>query len=117
MLRLGAKGQTRRIEHSLRTIAPIELLPRLEFFLGTLSAFDPTQQLHGLRDSERVALETHHPVWWVNYCFRAFGRTDALELLSSRTRSRYLRVNPLKNRGRTTLARSEERRVGKEDRA
>ncbi|TMI46974.1 RsmB/NOP family class I SAM-dependent RNA methyltransferase [Candidatus Bathyarchaeota archaeon] len=103
MLRLGAKGQTRRIEHSLRTIAPIELLPRLEFFLGTLSAFDPTQQLHGLRDSERVALETHHPVWWVNYCFRAFGRTDAVELLSSRTRPRYLRVNPLKNRGRTTL--------------
>jgi len=103
MLRLGAKGQTRRIEHSLRTIAPIELLPRLEFFLGTLSAFDPTQLLHGLRDSERVALETHHPVWWVNYCFRAFGRTDAVELLSSRTRPRYLRVNPLKNRGRTTL--------------
>ena len=103
MLRLGAKGQTRRIEHSLRTIAPIELLPRLEFFLGTLSAFDRTQQLHGLRDSERVALETHHPIWWVNYCFRAFGRTDAVELLSSRTRPRYLRVNPLKNRGRTTL--------------
>ena len=103
MLRLGAKGQTRRIEHSLRTIAPIELLPRLEFFLGTLPAFDPTQLLHGLGDSERVALETHHPIWWVNYCFRAFGRTDAVELLSSRTRPRYLRVNPLKNRGRTTL--------------
>ena len=103
MLRLGAKGRTRRIEHSLRTIAPIELLPRLEFFLGTLPAFDPTQLLHGLRDSERVALETHHPIWWVNYCFRAFGRTDAVELLSSRTRPKYLRVNPLKNRGRTTL--------------
>ena len=103
MLRLGAKGRTRRIEHSLRTIAPTELLPRLEFFLGTLPAFDPTQLLHGLRDSERVALETHHPIWWVNYCFRAFGRTDAVELLSSRTRPKYLRVNPLKNRGRTTL--------------
>ena len=103
MLRLGAKGQTRRIEHSLRTIAPIELLPRLEFFLGTLPGSDRTQLLHGLGDSERVALETHHPIWWVNYCFRAFGRTDAVELLSSRTRPRYLRVNPLKNRGRTTL--------------
>ena len=103
MLRLGAKGQTRRIEHSLRTIAPIGLLPRLEFFLGTLPGSDRTQLLHGLRDSERVALETHHPIWWVNYCFRAFGRTDAVELLSSRTRPRYLRVNPLKNRGRTTL--------------
>src|SRR5438876_2601650 len=103
MLRLGAKGQTRRIEHGLRAIAPIELLPKLEFFLGTLPGSDRTQLLHGLGDSERVALETHHPIWWVNYCFRAFGRTDAVELLSSRTRPRYLRVNPLKNRGRTTL--------------
>src|SRR5437879_7751077 len=103
MLRLGAKGQTRRIENSLRTIAPIGLLPRLEFFLGTLPGSDRTQLLHGLRDSERVALETHHPIWWVNYCFRAFGRTDAVELLSSRTRPRYLRVNPLKNRGRKAL--------------
>src|SRR2546425_3344625 len=103
MLRLGAKGQMRQVEHGLRAIAPIGLLPRLEFFLGTLPAFDPIQLLSGLRDSERVALETHHPIWWVNYCFRAFGRTDAVELLSSRTRPRYLRVNSLKNRGKTTL--------------
>src|SRR5437667_11809321 len=97
-LRLGAKGRTRRIEHSLRTIAPTELLPRLEFFLGTLPAFDPTQLLHGLRDSERVALETHHPIWWINYYCRAFGRTDAVESLSSRTRPKYLRFSTLENR-------------------
>src|SRR5207244_10940383 len=48
MLRLVSIGQTRRIENSLRTIAPIELLPRLEFFLGTLPAFDLTQQLPDL---------------------------------------------------------------------
>ena len=103
MLRFGAKAQTRRIEHSLRAIAPIDLLPKLEFFLGTLPALDPIQLLSGLRDSERVALETHHPVWWVTYCFRILGRSDAIALLSSRPRPRYLRVNPLKNRGRTTL--------------
>jgi len=93
----------RRIEHSLRAIAPRDLLPRLEFFLGTLPAMDPTQLLHGLKDSERVALETHHPVWWVTYCFRVLGRGDAVALLSSSPRPRYLRVNPLKNLGRTTL--------------
>ena len=103
MLRFGAKAQTRRIEQSLRAIAPIDLLPKLEFFLGTLPALDPIQLLSGLRDSERVALETHHPVWWVTYCFRILGRSDAIALLSSRPRPRYLRVNPLKNRGRTTL--------------
>jgi 16S rRNA (cytosine967-C5)-methyltransferase len=91
------------MEHSLRGIAPIDLLPKLEFFLGTFPALDPTQLLSGLRDSERVALETHHPVWWVTYCFRILGRGDAVALLSSRPRPRYLRVNPLKNRGRTTL--------------
>jgi 16S rRNA (cytosine967-C5)-methyltransferase len=98
-----AKGHVRRIERSLRTIAPIELLPQLEFFLGTLPAFDPSQLLSGLRDSEKVALETHHPIWWVNYCYRIFGRGDAISLLSSGSRPRYLRINPLKNRGRTTL--------------
>ena len=103
MLRYGAKGQTRRIEHSLRAIAPIDLLPKLEFFLGTLPALDPIRLLSGLRDSERVALATHHPVWWVTYCFRILGRSNAIALLSSRPRPRYLRVNPLKNRGRTTL--------------
>ena len=103
LLRLGAKKHVSRIEHNLRVIAAIELLPRLEFFLGSLPAFDPTQPLSGLQDSERVALETHHPAWWVRYCFRMLGRGDAIALLSAQPRPRYLRVNPLKNRGRITL--------------
>src|SRR5437667_5371631 len=103
MLRPGARGQMRRIEHSVRAIAPSDLIPRLEFFFGTLSALNTTGLLSGLRDSERVALETHHPVWWVNYCFRILGRGDAVTFLSTRSRPRYFRVNPLKNRGRTTL--------------
>lgn len=101
--RLDAKGQVRRLEHVLRTIAPIELLPKLEFLILNLLALDPVQPLLGLRDSERVALETHHPVWWVNYCFRIFGRGEAMAMLSSTPRPRYLRINPLRNRGRTTL--------------
>jgi 16S rRNA (cytosine967-C5)-methyltransferase len=102
LLRPGAKGQVRRMEHILRAIAPIDLLAKLEFFLGSLPAFDQSQVLVGLRDSERVALVTHHPVWWVNYCFRIFGRDNAVALLSSGPHPRYLRINPLKNRGRTT---------------
>ena len=101
--RPGAKGQVRRMEHILRAIAPIELLPKLEFLIVSLLALDPIQHLSELGDSERVALETHHPVWWVNYCFRIFGRGEALAMLSSTPRPRYLRINPLRNRGRTTL--------------
>jgi len=101
--RLDAKGQVRRLEHILRAIAPIELLPKLEFLIVNLLALDPIQPLSGLRDSERVALATHHPVWWVDYCFRVFGRAEAIAMLSSTPRPRFLRINPLRNRGRTTL--------------
>ncbi|HVH15829.1 MAG TPA: RsmB/NOP family class I SAM-dependent RNA methyltransferase, partial [Candidatus Angelobacter sp.] len=101
--RLGAKGQIRQIEHILRAIAPNELLPKLEFLIVSLLALDSLEPPSGLGDSDRVALETHHPVWWVNYCFRNFGRGEAIALLSPTPRPRYLRVNSLRNRGRTTL--------------
>ncbi len=102
MLRSSENGRVRRTERSLREIVPIEFLPRLEFLLGTLAS-NQYPPLSGLRDSERVALATHHPLWWVQYCFRLFGRSGAIELLSAGPRPRYLRVNPLKNVGRTTL--------------
>ena len=102
---LVAKAEVRRLEHILRAIAPIEVLPKLEFLIVNLLALDPLQSLSGLRDSERVALESHHPVWWVNYCFRVLGRGQAIAVLSSTPRPRYLRVNPLRNSGRTNLPR------------
>ena len=103
--RLDSKGQVqvRRMEHILRVISPIELLPKLEFLIVSLLALDPIGRLSGLGDPERVALQTHNPVWWVNYCFRVFGRGEAIAILSSKPRPRYLRVNPLRNGGRTTL--------------
>lgn len=101
--RLDSKAEVRRLEHILRAIAPIEVLPKLEFLIVNLLALDQLQPLSGLRDSERVALETHHPVWWVNYCFRVFGRDLAIAMLSSTPRPRYLRVNPLRNSGRMNL--------------
>jgi 16S rRNA (cytosine967-C5)-methyltransferase len=103
VLRLSGKVNVRRIEHSLKTIVPPDLLPKFEFFLGTLLALGESRFFSGLTDASRVALETHHSVWWVDYCFRTLGRGNAVALLSSQPRPRYLRVNPLKNRGRTTL--------------
>lgn len=103
VLRSHEKEQVRRIERSIRDIVPIEFFPKLEFLLGALLGPDPYRPLAGLGDSERVSLATHHPLWWVQYCFRLFGRGGAIELLSAAPRPRYIRVNPLKNRGRTTL--------------
>jgi 16S rRNA (cytosine967-C5)-methyltransferase len=102
-LRLSSTTKVRWIERSLRAVFPPDLLPKFEFFLGTLPSLEESRFLSNLRDSSRVALETHHPVWWVDYCFRMLGRGDAVALLSSKPRPRYLRVNPLKNRGRTAL--------------
>jgi 16S rRNA (cytosine967-C5)-methyltransferase len=104
-LRLNSKRKIRRIERGLKTIVPPDLLPKLELFLGTLPAYDESRFFSNLSDSERVALETKHSVWWVDYCFRMLGRSDAVRLLSSPPRHRYLRVNPLRNRGRTSLPR------------
>ncbi len=103
ILRLSAKAKIRRIERSLRAIFPSDLLPKFELFLGTMPAYDESRFFSTLRDSKRVALETHHPVWWVDYCFQMLGRSDAVALLSAGPRPRYLRVNPLKNHGRTSI--------------
>lgn len=104
-LRLKSKRMIRRLEGSLKAIVPPVLLPKLELFLGTLPAYDESRFFFNLGDSEKVALETQHAVWWVDYCFRMLGRSDAVRLLSSPPRPRYLRVNPLRNRGRTSLPR------------
>jgi len=104
VLRSGGRAKVRRIEYSLRPICPTHLLPKFEFLLGTLSAYDESQFFSSLNDLKRVALETHHQVWWVDYCFRMLGRSDAVAMLSSRPRPRYLRVNPLKNQGRASMS-------------
>ena len=103
MLRLIGKTSVGRIERGLRAIVPTDLLPKLEFFFGTLPGYDGSRFFSDLSDSKRIALETHHPGWWVDYCFRIFGRSDGVALLSTPPRPRYLRVNPLKNNGRTSL--------------
>jgi 16S rRNA (cytosine967-C5)-methyltransferase len=103
ILRLGGKTKVRQIERNLRAICPVDLVPKFELLLGTLPAYDKAQFFSSLRDSERIALETHHPSWWVDYCFRMVGRGDAVGLLSSPPRPRYLRVNSLKNHSRITL--------------
>ena len=104
-LRLKSRRMISRMERSLKVIVPPDLLPKLELFLGTLPAYDESRFFSNLKDSERVALETQHSVWWVDYCFRMLGRSDAIRLLLSPPRPRYLRVNPLRNRGRTSLPR------------
>jgi len=102
---LGVPGHSLSFEvvKALRALAQGSFRPQFEYLLGVLSALDPNQLSNGRVDADRVAFRTHHPRWWVEYCFRLFGRSEAVRLLSAGPRPRYVRVNPLRNRGRTTL--------------
>jgi 16S rRNA C967 or C1407 C5-methylase (RsmB/RsmF family) len=103
MLQAHDRERIRQIERTMRSLAASERLSDLELLLGTLVAIDPNSKWPNLSDSEKVGLNTHHTPWWVEYCFRLFGRAEAIRLLSADHRPRYVRVNPLRNRGRTSL--------------
>jgi 16S rRNA C967 or C1407 C5-methylase (RsmB/RsmF family) len=75
----------------------------LELLLGFLVAQGVPNLPSVGSESEQVGLRTHNPPWWVSYCFYHFGRETGLKILSAPTRPRYIRVNPLRNRGRTSL--------------
>lgn len=98
--------QIRRLEHNLRNIVAPELIPLVEVMLGTLLGMEKKASLTELSDVDRIAIETHHPSWWVEYCIKLFGRGEALELLWNPSRKRYIRVNSLRSRGSTSLPKS-----------
>jgi 16S rRNA (cytosine967-C5)-methyltransferase len=82
-----------------RAILGWKTLQPVEKALGTLLSLKRESVLERLSDVERVALVTWHPVFFVEYCFRLFGRDDALRLLESSQRSLpvYVRLNTLKS--------------------
>ncbi|OLD13304.1 MAG: hypothetical protein AUI50_04375 [Crenarchaeota archaeon 13_1_40CM_2_52_14] len=88
---------------ALRRISPEFERPRLEQLLGSLIANTAADTSKNMNETEREGIRTHNPPWWVSYCFYHFGRETGLKILSSQTRPRYIRVNPLRNRGRTSL--------------
>jgi len=85
-----------------------ELQP-VEETLGELLSLQPDYLLKGLSDEERVGLLTHHPTWFVQYCFQLLGRDEALRFLESalKTPTTYIRVNTLKAAEEASLRRIE----------
>jgi len=88
---------------ALRRISSEREGPKLEQLLGFLIARAPLDNSSSMIEAEQVGLHTHNPPWWVQYCFYHFGRETGLKILSPPARPRYVRVNPLRNRGRTGL--------------
>lgn len=63
-----------------------------------LYEFKRGRLLNKLSDVERISLEKFHPEWFVEYCFRRFGKKFSLHLMDSNNQVKptYLRVNTLK---------------------
>jgi len=81
-----------------RSILGWKTLWEVEPFLGLLLTEKLAPLLKGISDEERVSLLTFQPRWFVEYCFRLFGRRESMALLEASMHSppTYIRLNTLR---------------------
>jgi 16S rRNA (cytosine967-C5)-methyltransferase len=81
-----------------RSILGWKSLRKVEKFLGVLLTQKPTLIFEGLSDEERIGLLTFHSAWFVKYCFKLFGRKEAMTVLEANMGPppTYIRFNTLK---------------------
>ncbi|MCS7114025.1 MAG: RsmB/NOP family class I SAM-dependent RNA methyltransferase [Nitrososphaerota archaeon] len=81
-----------------RSILGWKTLQSVEHVFGVLLTENPAQLLKGVGDEERIGLLTFHPTWFVRYCFKLFGRKEAIAMLEANLKSppTYLRINTLR---------------------
>jgi len=89
-----------------------ELSP-VEFAFGRILSVNINGVLSGSEGSNRLALETFHPSWYVEYCIRLLGRVEALRLLqaSNEIPPVYIRINTLVGRESDVAAELAKERV------
>jgi len=82
-----------------RSVLSWRELQEVEEALGKILSIQIDDVVKRVNDDERVALQTYNPTWFVRYCFRTLGRSEAINFLESSTQTlpTYLRVNTLKD--------------------
>jgi 16S rRNA (cytosine967-C5)-methyltransferase len=80
-----------------RAILGWQTMREVEPFLGFLLTKKLAPIMEGANDVEKVSLQTFHPTWFVEYCFKLFGHEEAVAFLegSMKTPPNYIRVNTL----------------------
>ena len=80
-----------------RSILGWETVREVEPILGFLLTRQLEPIVKAASDVERVSLQTFHPSWFVRYCFRLFGRNEAVAFLEGSVNPppTYIRVNTL----------------------
>ncbi|HLC00751.1 MAG TPA: transcription antitermination factor NusB, partial [Candidatus Bathyarchaeia archaeon] len=75
--------EAERIAKLARAILGWKTLRAIEPFLGFLLTRQIGPIVKAAPDEEHIALCTFHPTWFVKYCFRLFGRKEAIAFLES----------------------------------
>ena len=80
-----------------RSILGWEIVREVEPILGFLLTRQLEPIVKAASDVEKVSLQTFHPSWFVKYCYRLFGRNEAIAFLEGSVNPppTYIRVNTL----------------------
>jgi 16S rRNA (cytosine967-C5)-methyltransferase len=91
-------SEAENIAKLARSILEWRTLRKVEHVLGLLLMQKPALIFKDVSDEERIGLLTFHPTWFVRYCFKLFGRKEALAMLEAniQTQPTYIRLNTLK---------------------
>ncbi len=105
--------EAKNVVRLARSILGWKNLQKVEPFLGLLLTENPKIILKGVGDEECIGLLTFHPTWFVRYCFKLFGRKEALAMLEANLENppTYIRLNTLKGSEDEILKRLEEEKV------
>jgi 16S rRNA (cytosine967-C5)-methyltransferase len=90
--------EAENIAKQARSILGWGTLHEVEAVLGVLLTQEPTTVFENLRDSEKIGLQTFHPPWFVDYCFKLFGRPETITMLEADIQQppTYIRLNTLR---------------------
>ncbi len=93
-----------------RSILGWRELEGVEEVFGEILSIQPDSALEEIGDVKKVGLLTYHPTWFAKYCFRLFGRKEALRFLEKTAEipPTYVRINTLKAPEETLLKRIED---------
>jgi 16S rRNA (cytosine967-C5)-methyltransferase len=85
------------IKTGRRILGRDELFPIEEAF-GRVLGFDLRKMVKKESENSKISLETFHQEWFVEYCFKLFGRDEAIQLLRAynETPLTYVKMNSLK---------------------
>ena len=88
-----------------RAILGWQTVREIEPFLGFLLTKHIAPLLETASEIERVSLQTFHPTWFVEYCFKLFGHSEAISFLqgSMKAPPTFIRINTLKGNEEKTL--------------